>query len=69
MAAVRKPKSVKDLKNLLANYKGVLSPNNVRVIEDIVREMEKSGGQSNSDTLKSLMNRLAKQNGVQIPRK
>lgn len=66
MDSVRKPKSVKDIKNLLAAYKGVLSPDNARVIEEIVREMEKSGG--NRDNLKSLMNRLAKQNGVKIPK-
>lgn len=71
MAAIPKVKSLADLKALMNNYKGTLSDGNVRIINEIINEMEKSGGvtNSNKDSLKNLMNKLAAKNGVKVPKK
>ena len=70
MEKIPKVKSLSDLKALMNNYKGTLSEGNVRIINEIINEMEKSGGvtSSNKDNLKNLMNKLAEKNGVKVPR-
>jgi hypothetical protein len=70
MGAIPKVKSLSDLRALINNYQGALSEGNVRIINEIIGEMEKSGGVTNSnrEKLKKLMQRLASQNGVKIPR-
>lgn len=71
MGSIPKVKSLTDLKALMNNYKGTLSEGNVSIINEIINEMEKSGGvtNSNKEGLKALMNKLAAKNGVKIPRK
>lgn len=71
MSSIPKVKSLNDLKSLVNNYRGVLSEGNVKIINQIIREMEKGGGisQSNRSQLMKLMQRLADRNGVSIPKK
>lgn len=71
MRSVPKVKSLSDLKALMNNYKGTLSESNVKIINQIINEMEGSGGVTNSnrDSLKALMNKLAAKNGVKVPKK
>ncbi|MGI6066509.1 MAG: hypothetical protein ACOYI2_08470 [Bacillota bacterium] len=69
MSRVSKPRSFGELKTLIKNFRGVLSEENRMVVDEIIREMERSGGvnKSNRSQLKALMNRLASQNGLRIP--
>ncbi|MDD4753484.1 MAG: hypothetical protein PHT78_09615 [Desulfitobacteriaceae bacterium] len=71
MSRISKPRSLGELKALMNNFKGMLSEENRVVLDEIIREMEKSGGvnKSNKSQIKSLMNRLASQNGVRIPKR
>jgi hypothetical protein len=69
VSRVSKPRSFGELKTLIKNFRGVLSEENRMVVDEIIREMERSGGvnKSNRSQLKALMNRLASQNGLRIP--
>ncbi|MGI6686519.1 MAG: hypothetical protein ACOX47_13805 [Bacillota bacterium] len=71
MRSIPKVKSLSELRALINNYQGALSEGNVNIINEIINEMEKSGGVTNSnrENLKKLMSRLAAKNGVKIPRK
>lgn len=71
MADVPKVKSLADLKSLMNSHKGALSEGNVKIINQIIHEMEKSGGvtSANRASLKELMNKLAAKNGVKVPKK
>lgn len=71
MGSIPKVKSLSELKALMNNYKGTLSEGNVRIINEIINEMEKEGGvtKSNKENLKGLMNKLAAKNGVKVPKK
>lgn len=70
MGSIPKVKSLSDLKSLVNNYRGVLSEGNVKIINQIIKEMEKGGiSQSNRPQLMKLMQRLADRNGVNIPKK
>ena len=71
MKSIPKPKNLADLKTVINQYKGSLSQGNLRLINEIISEMEKSGGvnKGNEDYLMNLMKRLASNNGVKIPRK
>ncbi|HHT62841.1 MAG: hypothetical protein ACOX4H_12145 [Bacillota bacterium] len=71
MGSIPKVKSLSDLRALINNYQGALSEGNKSIINEIIREMERSGGvtRSNRESIKKLMNRLAEKNGVKVPRK
>ncbi len=71
MGTIPKVKSMADLKSLVNQYKGTLSEGNVKIINEIIGEIEKSGGieKANKGNLKGLMNKLATKNGVKIPKK
>ena len=71
MGSIPKVKSLSDLRALINNYQGALSEGNKSIINEISREMERSGGvtRSNRESIKKLMNRLAEKNGVKVPRK
>ncbi|MCR6544744.1 hypothetical protein [Dehalobacterium formicoaceticum] len=71
MKSMPKVKSLADLKSLINNHQGALSEGNVRIINEIIREMERSGGvnDNNRDRLKQLMNQLAQKNHVKVPKR
>lgn len=71
MGSIPKVKSLSDLRALINNYQGALSEGTKSIINEIIREMERSGGvtRSNRESIKKLMNRLAEKNGVKVPRK
>jgi predicted nuclease with TOPRIM domain len=71
MKSMPKVKSLADLKSLINDYQGALSEGNVRIINEIIREIEKSGGVNNDNRarLKTLMKHLAQKNNVNIPKK
>jgi len=70
MGGIPKVKSLSDLRALINNYQDALSEGNVRIINEIIGEMEKSGGVTNSnrEKIKKLMQKLASKNGVKVPR-
>jgi hypothetical protein len=71
MGSIPKVKSLSDLRALINNYQGALSEGNVSIINQIINEMEKSGGvtRSNRENIKKLMSKLATKNGVKLPRR
>ncbi|ATW28257.1 hypothetical protein [Candidatus Formimonas warabiya] len=70
MGSIPKVKSLGELKSLINNHKGTLSEGNLKIINQIIGELEKGGvSKSNKENLKSLMNKLASKNGVQVPKK
>jgi len=71
MRSIPKVRSLSDLRTLINNYQDALSEGNVSIINQIIDEMEKSGGVTNSnrESIKKLMNKLAQKNGVKVPRR
>ncbi|MGI6713353.1 MAG: hypothetical protein ACOX4L_11705 [Bacillota bacterium] len=69
MSQIKKPRNLQELKSLVNNYKGALSSDNVKIINEIINQIEGSGGvnQDNRSQIKSLMTRLARRNGVKMP--
>lgn len=70
MVNIPKPKNLGDLKAIVNKFKGHLSGENLATINQIIDQIEKSGGvnQSNKGDLVGLMNKLAARNGVKIPK-
>jgi len=71
MVSIPKPQNLGELKSLVNKFKGHLSAENLSTINQIIDQIEKSGGvnQSNKGDLITLMNTLASRNGVKIPPK
>ncbi|MEL7565777.1 MAG: hypothetical protein AAGU27_12920 [Dehalobacterium sp.] len=71
MASIPKPQNLGELKAIVNKFKGHLSAENLSTINQIIDQIEKSGGvnQSNRGNLITLMNTLASRNGVKIPPK
>jgi len=72
MSQIKKPANFRELKSLINNFKGALSPDNLQIINEIINQMEGQGGSvnnANRSQIKTLMGQLARRNGVKISRK